>query len=199
MAGKKFLIAGLGNIGPEYEGTRHNIGFMVLDNLIKGSGTVFITARLGDTATISYKGNKLLLLKPSTYMNLSGKAVNYWMQQEKIPLENLLVVSDDLALPFGNLRMRKKGSNGGHNGLLSVEECLNTSAFCRLRVGISSDFSRGGQIDYVLGKIEGEELKQLPTVLDNACEAIKAFTFAGPDRAMNQFNTKKADKPGDAV
>jgi PTH1 family peptidyl-tRNA hydrolase len=199
MAGKKFLIAGLGNIGPEYEGTRHNIGFMVLDNLIQGSGTVFITARLGDTATISYKGNKLLLLKPSTYMNLSGKAVNYWMQQEKIPLENLLVVSDDLALPFGNLRMRKKGSNGGHNGLLSVEECLNTSAFCRLRVGISSDFSRGGQIDYVLGKIEGEELKQLPTVLDNACEAIKAFTFAGTDRAMNQFNTKKADKPGDAV
>ncbi|MCI1720472.1 MAG: aminoacyl-tRNA hydrolase [Bacteroidales bacterium] len=198
MAGKKFLIAGLGNIGPEYEGTRHNIGFMVLDNLVKGSGTIFITGRLGSTATISYKGNKLLLLKPSTYMNLSGKAVNYWMQEEKIPLENILVVSDDLALPFGHLRMRKKGSNGGHNGLLSVEECLNTNAFCRLRIGISSDFSRGGQIDYVLGKIDGEELKQLPEVLDNACEAVKAFTFAGPDRAMNQFNTKKADKPDGA-
>lgn len=194
MAGKKFLIAGLGNIGPEYEGTRHNIGFMVLDDLAKESGAIFITGRLGATATISYRGNKLLLLKPSTYMNLSGRAVNYWMQDEKIKIENLLVVSDDLALPFGTLRMRKSGSNGGHNGLLSVEQCLNTSAFCRLRVGISSNFSRGGQVDYVLGKIDGEELKLLPEILEKACGAIKEFTFSGPDRAMNIFNTKKEEK-----
>lgn len=187
----KFLIAGLGNIGAEYAGTRHNIGFMVLDHLVKESGTIFVSGRLGSTATISYRGSQLLLLKPSTYMNLSGRAISYWLQAEKIKTENLLVICDDLNIPFGSLRMRKKGSGGGHNGLGNIQEVLGTSDYCRLRVGIGSDFSRGGQIDYVLGKIEGKEAGDLPFVLDRAAQAVKDFSFIGPDRTMNSCNAWK--------
>ena len=190
-----FLIAGLGNIGAEYANTRHNIGFMVLDALIKDSGTSFISGRYGSTAEISYRGHKLILLKPSTYMNLSGKAVNYWMQELKIKPENLLVVVDDLALPFGTLRMRKQGSDGGHNGLKNITQMLGNNSYARLRVGIGDAFSTGHQVDYVLGKWKSEEEKELPFILDRAGDAIKAFAFMGPDRAMNicNTNTKKSE------
>ena len=184
-----FLIAGLGNIGAEYANTRHNIGFMVLDALIKDSGTSFISGRYGSTAEISYRGHKLILLKPSTYMNLSGKAVNYWMHELKIKPENLLVVVDDLALPFGTLRMRKQGSDGGHNGLKNITQMLGNNSYARLRVGIGDAFSKGHQVDYVLGKWKSEEEKELPFILDRAGDAIKAFAFMGPDRAMNICNT----------
>ncbi len=190
-----FLIAGLGNIGAEYANTRHNIGFMVLDALIKDSGTSFISGRYGSTAEISYRGHKLILLKPSTYMNLSGKAVNYWMQELKIKPGNLLVVVDDLALPFGTLRMRKQGSDGGHNGLKNITQMLGNNSYARLRVGIGDAFAKGHQVDYVLGKWKSEEEKELPFILDRAGDAIKAFAFMGPDRAMNVCNTnpKKAE------
>lgn len=190
-----FLIEGLGNIGVEYANTRHNIGFMVLDALVKESGTTFISGRYGSTAEISYRGHKLTLLKPSTYMNLSGKAVNYWMQELKIKPENLLVVVDDLAIPFGTLRMRKQGSDGGHNGLKNITQMLGNNSYARLRVGIGDAFAKGHQVDYVLGKWKSEEEKELPFILDRAGEAIKAYAFMGPDRAMNVCNTnpKKAE------
>ena len=190
-----FLIAGLGNIGVEYANTRHNIGFMVLDALVKESGTTFISGRYGSTAEISYRGHKLTLLKPSTYMNLSGKAVNYWMQELKIKPENLLVVVDDLAIPFGTLRMRKQGSDGGHNGLKNITQMLGNNSYARLRVGIGDAFAKGHQVDYVLGKWKSEEEKELPFILNRAGEAIKAYAFMGPDRAMNVCNTnpKKAE------
>lgn len=185
-----FLIVGLGNIGVEYANTRHNIGFKVLDAYAKASNTSFISGRYGSTAEVSHRGHKLTLLKPSTYMNLSGKAVNYWMQNLKIKQENILIVLDDLALPFGQLRMRKKGSNGGHNGLKNIDECLGNNEYCRLRVGISDNFAKGHQVDYVLGKWTSEEEKELPFIEDNAIAAIKAFVSLGPDRAMNIANTK---------
>ena len=185
-----FLIVGLGNIGVEYANTRHNIGFKVLDAYAKASNTSFISGRYGSTAEVSLRGHKLTLLKPSTYMNLSGKAVNYWMQNLKIKQENILIVLDDLALPFGQLRMRKKGSNGGHNGLKNIDECLGNNEYCRLRVGISDNFAKGHQVDYVLGKWTSEEEKELPFIEDNAIAAIKAFVSLGPDRAMNTANTK---------
>ena len=185
-----FLIAGLGNIGAEYANTRHNIGFMVLDAFAKESGTTFISGRYGSTAEVSYRGHKLMLLKPSTYMNLSGKAVNYWMQELKIKPENLLVIVDDLALPFGSLRMRKQGSDGGHNGLKNITAMLGNSNYARLRVGISDAFAKGNQVDYVLGKWKSEEEKELPFILDRAIDAVKAYAFMGPDRAMNVCNTK---------
>lgn len=185
-----FLIAGLGNIGVEYANTRHNIGFMVLDAFAKESGTTFISGRYGSTAEVSYRGHKLILLKPSTYMNLSGKAVNYWMQELKIKPENLLVIVDDLALPFGTLRMRKQGSDGGHNGLKNITAMLGNSNYARLRVGISDSFAKGHQVDYVLGKWKSEEEKELPFILDRAIDAVKAYAFMGPDRAMNVCNTK---------
>lgn len=185
-----FLIVGLGNIGVEYANTRHNIGFKVLDAYAKASNTSFISGRYGSTAEVSLRGHKITLLKPSTYMNLSGKAVNYWMQNLKIKQENILIVLDDLALPFGQLRMRKKGSNGGHNGLKNIDECLGNNEYCRLRVGISDNFAKGHQVDYVLGKWTSEEEKELPFIEDNAIAAIKAFVSLGPDRAMNIANTK---------
>lgn len=187
-----FLIAGLGNIGVEYANTRHNIGFMVLDAFAKSSNTFFVSGRYGSTAEISFRGHKLILLKPSTYMNLSGKAVNYWLQDKKIQEENLLVVLDDLALPFGTLRMRKQGSDGGHNGLKSISTSIGNTAYARLRVGIGDAFSKGHQVDYVLGTWKSEEEKELPFILDRAVEAIKAFVIMGPDRAMNVCNTKPA-------
>ena len=186
----KYLIVGLGNIGDEYRNTRHNIGFMVLDALAKASNIVFKDGRYGATATLSVKGRQLLLLKPSTYMNLSGNAVRYWMQQEKIPLENVLVVVDDLALPFGQLRLKGKGSDAGHNGLKHIAATLGTQAYARLRFGIGNDFPRGGQVDYVLGNLSPEDEAALPERLDVAAEMIKSFALSGIQFTMNHFNKR---------
>ena len=186
----KYLIAGLGNIGPEYHETRHNIGFMVVDALAKSAGISFSDGRYGFTATLPVKGSQLLLLKPSTYMNLSGNAVRYWLQKENIPLENLLVVVDDLALPFGTLRLKGKGSDAGHNGLKHIAATLGTQAYARLRFGIGNDFPRGGQIDYVLGHFTEDERSLLPQRLETAGEIVKSFCLAGIDITMNQFNKK---------
>lgn len=186
----QFLVAGLGNIGAEYSDTRHNMGFMVLDAWAKASNTVFRTERYGSIAEIQFKGRKFTLLKPSTYMNLSGKAVRYWMGELKLPIEKLIVISDDLNLPFGTLRMRKNGSAGGHNGLANITELLGSQDYARIRVGIGNNFSRGGQIDFVLGTLDKEEMKQMPGICDKVIEGIKAFATIGPDRAMNTFNTR---------
>ena len=186
----KYLIVGLGNIGPEYHETRHNIGFMAVDALAKAAGATFTDGRYGFTTTLSVKGRQLLLLKPSTFMNLSGNAVRYWLQKENILVENLLIVVDDLALPFGTLRLKPKGSDAGHNGLKNIAQLLNTQEYSRLRFGIGSDFPRGGQIDYVLGKFPPEELQLMPEILDRATEIIKSFCLAGIQITMNQFNNK---------
>ena len=186
----KYLIVGLGNIGAEYRNTRHNIGFMVLDALAKASNLVFADGRYGATATLSVKGRQLILLKPSTYMNLSGNAVRYWMQQEKIPIENVLVVLDEIALPLGTLRMRKKGSDAGHNGLANIIESLGTNVFPRLRFGIGDDFPRGKQIDFVLGKWKPSELDIIEPRLEVAANFIKSFVTQGVDQTMNQMNNK---------
>ncbi len=186
----KYLIVGLGNIGDEYRETRHNIGFMVLDALAKASNIVFKDGRYGATASLSVKGRQLVFLKPSTYMNLSGNAVRYWMQQEKIPLENVLIIVDDLALPLGTLRLKSKGSDAGHNGLKHIAATLGTQAYARLRVGIGNDFPRGGQIDYVLGHFSEEDLQTLAAPIETAGEIIKSFCLAGINITMNQFNHK---------
>lgn len=186
----KYLIAGLGNIGPEYHETRHNIGFMTVDALAEKAGIRFDDGRYGFTARFSLKGRQVVLLKPSTYMNLSGNAVRYWMQKANIPLENLLVVVDDLALPFGTLRLKGKGSDAGHNGLKHIAATLGTQAYARLRFGIGNDFPRGGQIDYVLGHFSDEEYKLIPERLETAGEIIRSFCLAGLDITMNQFNRK---------
>lgn len=186
----KYLIVGLGNIGEEYRNTRHNIGFMVLDALAKASNIVFKDGRYGETTTLSVKGRQLLLLKPSTYMNLSGNAVRYWMQQEKIPLENVLIIVDDLALPFGSLRLKGKGSDAGHNGLKHIAATLGTQNYARLKFGIGNNFPRGGQIDYVLGKFGEEDMQLMPERLETAGEIIKSFCLAGLNITMNQFNNK---------
>ena len=188
MAGK-FLIAGVGNIGLEYKDTRHNIGFMVLDNLIKGSDTIFSLERLAYRAQMSYKGRELILIKPTTYMNLSGRALSYWINKENIPIENTLVVCDDIAIPFGTLRMKMKGSDGGHNGLYNIGEVLETFNFPRLRVGVGRDFAPGEQVDYVLGKFESEQQSSLSPILERAKRAILDFVFIGAERAMNICNT----------
>ncbi|MFP5470063.1 MAG: aminoacyl-tRNA hydrolase [Bacteroidia bacterium] len=186
----KFLIVGLGNIGSEYEHTRHNIGFKILDAFAKASGIFFSTNRLGDVAETKVKGKTLILLKPSTYMNLSGKAVNYWMQQENIPIENILVITDDLALPFGTIRLKGKGSDGGHNGLKSIQETLQTVNYARLRFGIGSEFSKGQQVNYVLGNWGEEELKNLDERIEQATQVIPSFCTAGLDNTMSTFNGK---------
>ena len=185
-----YLIAGLGNIGQEYSDTRHNAGFMVLDAWAQASNAVFTTQRYGDVAEVSFKGRKITLLKPSTYMNLSGNAIRYWMTKLKLPVENLLVICDDLNIPFGTLRMRKKGSDGGHNGLKNIQELLGTQDYARIRVGIGNDFLKGGQVDFVLGKLDEEELKAMPEICAKVIEGAKSFVFCGADRAMNSFNTK---------
>ncbi|MCF0177822.1 MAG: aminoacyl-tRNA hydrolase [Bacteroidales bacterium] len=190
-----YLIAGLGNIGSEYADTRHNMGFMVLDALAGASNISFTTERYGQVATLKVKGRTLTLLKPSTYMNLSGKAVSYWVKKLNIPLENLLVVVDDLALPFGTIRMRKKGSDGGHNGLKHIDFSLATNDYARLRIGIGNGFAPGAQIDFVLGKLIPEEIAQLPELLKTASEAVVAFSTEGVERAMNRYNTKKSETP----
>ncbi len=186
----KYLIVGLGNIGAEYAETRHNIGFKVLDALAGASDTFFTTGRYGDRATLRHKGHSLLLLKPSTYMNLSGKAVRYWMDAEHIAPENLLVVSDDIALPFGTLRLRPKGSAGGHNGLKNIVELLGTEEFARMRFGVGGDFPRGHQVDYVLGEWTEEERAALPERLKLFGDAILSFATVGLERTMNLFNKK---------
>lgn len=185
-----YLVVGLGNIGSEYADTRHNMGFMVLDAWAQASNTVFRTERYGDVAEISFKGRKLYLLKPSTYMNLSGKAVRYWMTKLGLPMENLLVICDDLNLPFGTVRMRKKGSTGGHNGLENIQLLLGTQDYARIRLGIGNDFSTGGQIDFVLGPLSAEQREAMPALCDKVIDGVKAFVTVGPDRAMNTFNTK---------
>nr|WP_314783947.1 aminoacyl-tRNA hydrolase [uncultured Capnocytophaga sp.] len=187
---KKFLIACLGNIGAEYANTRHNIGFLVADTLVKDHNTSFTTQKLGDLAEIKVKGRTFILLKPSTYMNLSGKAVRYWMEKENIPLENLLVICDDLNIPFGTIRIKGKGSDGGHNGLKDIQAQLNTQQYARLRFGISSNFESGKQIDYVLGEWTPEEQTLLPERLQKSAEAVLSFGLAGLNITMNTFNNK---------
>jgi PTH1 family peptidyl-tRNA hydrolase len=186
----KYLIAGLGNIGPEYSNTRHNIGFKVLDALAKASNTVFSPKRYGDIAQVKHKGRTFILLKPSTYMNLSGKAVSYWLKAEKIPIENLLVVVDDIALPIGTLRLRAKGGDGGHNGLFDIIETLGTQNFARLRFGIGGDFPKGSQVQYVLGEWTPEEEEILPERCLAAKDIIFSFGTIGIERTMNFFNKK---------
>ena len=186
----KYLIVGLGNIGAEYADTRHNAGFDVLDALAGASNISFAAARYGAVAELKYKGRTLVLLKPSTYMNLSGKAVRYWMDAEKIAPENLLVISDDIALPFGTLRMRTKGSSGGHNGLKNISELLGREDYARIRFGIGGNFARGQQIDHVLGTGTDEERKLLPERLKVFGDAVLSFAAIGAERTMNLFNKK---------
>jgi len=185
---RPYLIAGLGNVGAEYAHTRHNIGFEVLDSLIEGSGTSFSTQRYAQRAELAVKNKKLILIKPTTLMNLSGNAVSYWMQQEKVPLENLLIVVDDVALPLGTLRLKTKGSDGGHNGLKHINQRLGRQDYARLRFGIGQDFPRGQQIPYVLGHWTRQQGELLPPRIEEATAAIKTFALAGPQVAMNQHN-----------
>ena len=187
---KNFLIVGLGNIGPKYHHTRHNIGFKVLDYLAEKEAVSFSTQKLGDIASFRFKGRTFILLKPSTFMNLSGKAVLYWLTKEKIPLENLLIVTDDLNLEFGAFRLKTKGSDGGHNGLKDVQAHLNTTNYNRFRFGISGEFSKGKQIDHVLGEWTEEEEKLMPERLEKSRELIKSFGTAGINNTMNTFNGK---------
>lgn len=186
----KFLIAGLGNIGAEYENTRHNIGFQILDAFAKASGIFFSPDRYAFIAEFKFKGRVFILIKPTTFMNLSGKAVNYWLQKEKISRENLLVITDDIALPFGTLRLKPKGSDGGHNGLKSIQEIIGTPDFPRLRFGIGSNFSKGRQVDYVLSEWSEDEKKILPERTQIAVEMIKSFGTAGIQRTMSEYNNK---------
>ena len=190
MSGKSYLIVGLGNIGPEYASTRHNLGFMVLDAWAQASNVVFETRRYGDLAVISVKGRDFYLLKPSTYMNLSGNAVRYWMSKLPVTEAELMVICDDLNLPFGSIRMRKKGSDGGHNGLKNINECIGTSEYSRIRIGIGNDFAQGGQIDYVIGQLGEEEKTRIPELCSKAVEGIRLWAFEGADRAMNCVNSK---------
>lgn len=186
----KYLIVGLGNIGDEYANTRHNIGFKMLDAFAEASNIAFEDKRYGFVGKGRVKNAELVLLKPSTYMNLSGNAVRYWMQQENIPLENLLVLVDDLNLPFGTIRIRKQGSNGGHNGLGHIQQVLCTENYARVRFGIGNEFTRGAQVNYVIGQWTEEEEKQIPERLDIVKQIIPSFCLQGIDRTMNQFNGK---------
>lgn len=185
-----YLIVGLGNIGFEYINTRHNIGFKVLDKWINESDTSFVSRRYAYMAELKYRGSSLTLIKPTTYMNLSGRAVNYWLKEKKIKRENLLIVVDDVALDLGTLRLRKSGSDGGHNGLKNISETLGDNNFARLRIGIGDNFRLGGQIDYVLGEWDEDEKRELPGIIDRSIDAVKQFVAMGPDRAMNIVNTK---------
>ncbi len=187
---KKFLIVGLGNIGPKYENTRHNIGFKILDFFARQESLIFETQKLGDVCTYKLKGRTFIFLKPSTYMNLSGKAISYWLTKEKVPMENLLVITDDLNLPFGSLRIKTKGSDGGHNGLKDTQHTLNTTKYNRFRFGISDAFSKGKQVDYVLGEWSLEEEEKLAERLEKSTEIIKSFGLAGINNTMNAFNGK---------
>jgi len=185
---KKFLVVGLGNIGDEYAETRHNIGFKILDSLAKSEEFVFETQKLGDLGSFKIKGRTVHCLKPSTYMNRSGKALKYWMEKEKIPPANVLVITDDINLAFGTLRLKTKGSDGGHNGLKDIQNVLQTATYNRLRFGIGADFGKGRQVEYVLGKWNNEEVDSLKERLSKTTETIKSFVLAGVSITMNQFN-----------
>ncbi|MXV13822.1 aminoacyl-tRNA hydrolase [Hufsiella ginkgonis] len=184
----KYLVAGLGNIGPEYKDTRHNIGFMVADALAKQAGADFVNLRLAYYTELSHKGKKIFLVKPTTYMNLSGKAVNYWMNELKIPVENVLVVVDELALPFGTLRLKPKGSSAGHNGLKSIEASLGGQNYARLRFGVGDNYPKGRQVDYVLSGFDKDEQPALPGLIDRSIEIIQSFVTAGPELTMTRYN-----------
>jgi peptidyl-tRNA hydrolase, PTH1 family len=184
----KYLIAGLGNPGPEYELTRHNIGFLVLDQLADAHQANFTVGRLAEKAEFRHKGKTIHLIKPNTFMNLSGKAIAYWLQELKIPKENLLVIVDDLALPFGSLRMRTQGSAAGHNGLKNIELVLNGQDYSRLRFGIGNDFGKGQQVDFVLSNFASEEMTQLPEVMKKANDMVLSFCLIGAAKTMSQFN-----------
>ena len=186
----KYLIVGLGNIGPEYADSRHNIGFMVADQIAAENKTEFEVGKAAFRATIKHKSRTLELVKPTTFMNLSGKAVGHWQSILKIPKENILVITDDIALPFGKIRMRLKGSHGGHNGLRDIETVLGDNEFCRLRFGVGSDFGRGRQADYVLGNFPPDEAAELPVLIEKMAKAVYAFCTLGPGYAMNIYNTK---------
>lgn len=186
----KYLIVGLGNIGPEYRNTRHNIGFKILDAFAEASNISFSTERYGDVARMRLKNKQLVLLKPSTYMNLSGNAVRYWKDKEGIELENILVLVDDIALPFGAIRIKQRGSDAGHNGLKNIAQMLGTDAYPRLRFGLGDNYPRGCQIDFVLGEFSPEEKTELPARIEVACDAVKEFVLAGIQNAMCKFNNK---------
>jgi peptidyl-tRNA hydrolase, PTH1 family len=185
----KFLIAGLGNIGPEYELTRHNIGFLVLDQLADEHKATFALDRHAEKSEVRYKGKSIHLIKPTTYMNLSGKAIAYWLQELKIPKENLLVILDDIALPFGTLRMRTKGSSAGHNGLKNIEATLGGQEYSRLRFGIGSEYNKGQQVDFVLSNFSQDEFTQLPPIMKKANEMVLSFCTIGAARTMSLFNS----------
>ena len=186
----KYLIAGLGNIGAEYKNTRHNVGFQILDALTGASNISFNDKRYGFVAEYKFKARTFILLKPTTYMNLSGRAVSYWLQKEEIPIENLLVLVDDIALPFGTLRVRAKGGAGGHNGLENINQVIGRNDYARLRFGIGDNFHKGFQVDYVLGEWSAEEKKELPAKIDSCIEIIQSFGTIGTERTMNFFNKK---------
>jgi PTH1 family peptidyl-tRNA hydrolase len=186
----KYLIAGLGNIGKEYEKTRHNAGFEILDAFAKASNVAFSTKRYGDIAEVKHKGKTFILLKPNTYMNLSGNAVNYWLQAENVPQDRLLVVLDDLALLVGVIKIKGKGSDGGHNGLKHINQVLRNSNYARLRFGIGNDFPQGYQMEYVLAKWSKDEYEALIPYFETAVEVIKSFALAGLERTMNTYNSK---------
>jgi len=187
---KKFLIVGLGNIGPKYENTRHNIGFKILDEVVASQNISFVTEKLGDIAMFTFKGKKIILLKPSTFMNLSGKALKYWMQQENIALENVLVVTDDVHIDFGTIRVKAKGSAGGHNGLKDIQEKLNTDNYARFRFGVGANFPKGRQADFVLGEWSKEETSQLIERLPMSAKVVLSFVTDGLANTMNAFNGK---------
>lgn len=186
----KYLIVGLGNIGDEYANTRHNAGFTVVDEFAKTVSATFSVDRYASVANASFRGRQLVIIKPSTYMNLSGKAVHYWMQKEKIPIENVMVIVDDLALPFGQLRMKAKGSAGGHNGLKNIQELLGSENYPRLRFGVGNNFSKGQQVDFVLGEWTKEEKEQIPTIAEKAISALQMFLTLGVEKAMTFANQK---------
>lgn len=186
----KYLIVGLGNIGPEYHNTRHNIGFDILDALAKASNIIFSPSRYGDIAEYKFKGRKFILLKPSTYVNLSGKAVNYWLQKEKIDVSKMMVILDDLALPFGKIRIRPSGGDAGHNGLKNIQEVLGHPNYTRLRFGIGNEFSRGQQVDFVLGKWSDEENESLIPRFKVCADIVRAFGTVGLEKTMNLYNNK---------
>lgn len=190
MSDRTFLVVGLGNIGVEYFNTRHNIGFMILDAWAQASNLVFEPARYGDVAVAKIKGREFYLLKPSTYMNLSGNAVRYWIQKLDIPLENVLIICDDLNLPFGSIRMRKSGSDGGHNGLKNIQSLIETQNYARIRLGIGNDFEQGHQVDFVLGRFEDEQVKEIQEMSKKIVSGMSTWAFLGIDRAMSQINTK---------
>lgn len=194
----KYLIVGLGNIGDEYQDTRHNIGFTILDTFAEEAGITFKDKRYGSVCEVKFKGQTFLLLKPSTFMNLSGNAVSYWIKKEKIPIENLLVIVDDIALPLGSIRMRAKGSDGGHNGLAHINRILSTDEYARIRIGIGNDFRKGGQVNFVLSKWTPEEKKFIKERIDLVTEMIKSFGISGTELTMTAFNKAGRLQSGEA-